>query len=189
LGLTTKRADLVREHQDFSKQKFLYRLSRTEYEREWGKEYRKPGSGARLLVFVVRILPRIGPLKAVDHTLPSSTTEDLYIKSVNSAVDSYKAKLALLHDGKLLLSLSNLDFDTGEPTKPGEYELADKTYAKLVGKLAERHFDIVTPALRENILEFYSAPHVVQPDNTRPGQWRKVVSEVEGLKSCSPCGQ
>ena len=188
VALLTKRADLVRENPDFSKQKFLYRLSRTEYEREWGKEYQKPGSGARFLAFVIRIMPKIGPLKAIDYTLPSTTTEDLYIKSVNNAVDSYKAKLALLHDGKLL-SLPNLDFDTGEPTKPGEYDLADKTYAKLVGKLAERHFDMVTPALRENILSFYSGPHVVQPDNATPDQWRKVVSDVADLKSCSPCGQ
>jgi hypothetical protein len=188
VALLTKRADLVRENPDFSKQKFLYRLSRTEYEREWGKQYQQPGPGARLLAFVIRILPRIGPLKAVDYTLPSSTTEDLYIKSVNSAVDSYKGKLALLNDEELL-SLPNLDFDTGEATKPGEYELADKTYAKLVGKLAERHFDMVTPALRENILAFYSGPHVVQPDHTTPGQWRKVVSDVEDLKGCSPGAQ
>ena len=188
VALLTKRADLVREEPNFSKQKFLYRLSRTEYEREWGREYLKPGPGARFLAFVIRILPKIGPLKAVDYTLPSPPTEDLYIKSVNRTVDSYKAKLALLQDGKPL-SLSDLDFDTGEPTRPGEYELADKTYAKLVGKLAERHFDMVTPALRENILVFYSSPYAVQPGHTTPDQWRKVVSDVEDLKGYSPVGQ
>jgi hypothetical protein len=187
VALLTKRADLVREHPDFSEKKFLYRLSRTEYEREWRKEYQKPGSGARLIAFIIRVLPRIGPLKAVDYTVPSSTTEDLYINSVNNTVDAYKAKLALLADGRLL-SLPNLDFDTGEPTRPGEYELAGKTYAKLVDKLAERHFDLVTPALREDILAFYSSPHVVQPDHTNPDQWHKVVSDVEDLKACSPCG-
>jgi Zinc dependent phospholipase C len=184
VALLTKRADLVRENPDFSKQKFLYRLSRSEYEREWGTVYQKPGPGARFLAFVIRLLPRIGPLRAVDYTLPSSTTEDLYIKSVNNAVDSYKAKLALLQDGQAL-SLPNLDFDTGEPTKPGEYRLADNTYAKLLGKLAERHFDLVTPPLRDNILAFYSNPLAIQPDHTTPDQRRNVISEVADLKSCS----
>ncbi len=188
VALLTKRADMVREDPDFRKQKFLYHLSRTEYEREWGNAYQRPGTGARLLAFVVRILPRIGPLKTVDYTLPSTITEDLYFNSVNTSVDSYKVKLAQLHDGKPL-ALPNLDFDTGAPTQPGEYDLADKTYAKLVDKLRERHFDLVTPALRDNIRAFYSSPHVVQHANTLPDHWHKAVSEFEDLKSCSPCGQ
>jgi hypothetical protein len=34
----THKKDIMREHPDFAKQKFLYRLSRSEYEKEWGKE-------------------------------------------------------------------------------------------------------------------------------------------------------
>src|SRR5215467_10837793 len=39
VALLSKRADLVRDTPDFSEKKFLYRISRTEYEREWGRNY------------------------------------------------------------------------------------------------------------------------------------------------------
>jgi len=188
VALLTKRADLVRERPDFSEREFLYHLSRTEYEKEWGKQYQRPGMGARFLAFVVRIMPKIGPLKTVDFTLPSSTTEDLYIKSVDKTLESYDAQLASLRHGKPL-ALPDRDFDTGKPTRPGEYTLADETYAKLVDRLSARHFDLVTPGLRANILAFYAGPHRTQPDNTAQDRWRKVISEVDDLRACTSCGQ
>jgi hypothetical protein len=181
VALLTKRADLVRENPGFNERKFLYRLSRSEYEKEWGTQYRKPGLGARILAFFVRVLPKIGPLKTVDFTLPSSTTEDLYITSVNKTVDSYKAQLVVLGRGGQL-TLPNRDFDTGRLTKSSEYKLADETYAKLVDKLAARHFDLVTPSLQANIVAFYGNPPHIQSGNVSPDAWSKVVSEVADLK-------
>jgi hypothetical protein len=46
VALLTKRTDIVRDTPNFSEKKFLYRLSRTEYQREWGADYKKPGPGA-----------------------------------------------------------------------------------------------------------------------------------------------
>src|SRR2546426_2013896 len=43
VALLNRRADLVRDTPNFDKRKFLYHLSRANYEREWGKGYRKPG--------------------------------------------------------------------------------------------------------------------------------------------------
>ena len=182
VALLTKRADLVRETPDFDKRKFLYRLSRTEYEKEWGTQYQKPGLGSRILAFFIRILPKIGALKTVDFTLPSNTTEDLYIKSVNRTVDSYNAQLTLLQRENPL-TLPNRDFDTGKLTNLGEYKLADETYAKLVDKLSARHFDLVTPELQASIVAFYGSS---QPDRPSPNDWQKVVSEVDGLKNWRP---
>ncbi len=54
------------------------------------------------------------------------------------------------------LVLPNRDFDTGNETGAGEYSLADSTYAKLLGKLSGRKFDLTSAALRDNILQFYS---------------------------------
>jgi len=52
-------------------------------------------------------------------------------------------------------SLFNRDLDTGKTVSPGEYALTDRTYDKLLVKLAEKKFDGVTSQLRENILSFY----------------------------------
>jgi hypothetical protein len=65
VALLTKHAELVQEDHNFDQQKFLYRLSRTQYEKEWGTQYQKPGFGARVLALVVKVMPKVGPLKTV----------------------------------------------------------------------------------------------------------------------------
>jgi hypothetical protein len=181
VALLTKHAELVRENPDFDQKKFLYRLTRAEYEKEWGTQYQKPGWRTRLFAAFVRILPKVGPLKNADITLPTPTTEDLYIKSVNKTVDSYKAQLTMLQH-RDQIDLPNLDFDTAKPTKPEEYKLADLTYAKLVVKLADRKFDLVTPDLQTDLVTFYSGPPHPQPDDITADEWHKVEAAVSDLK-------
>ncbi len=187
VALVTKHAELVHEDPNFDQRKFLYRLSRTEYEKEWGTQYQKPGWKTRFLAFVVKITPKIGPLKTVDVTLPSPKTEDLYFESVNNTVDSYKSQLKNLRRGGKL-ALANVDFDTGKPTKPDEYKLADETYAKLVSKLADRKFALVTPALQANIMAFYASAKL-SPSDIPADQWQKVESAVNNLKALEPPAQ
>jgi hypothetical protein len=186
VALLTKHAQLVQENPDFDQRKFLYRLSRAEYEKEWGTQYQKPGWRTQLLASFVRVLPKVGPLKTVDVTLPSPATEDLYIESVNKTVDSYKAQLKLLRQSGNQITLPNRDFDTGNPTKPTEYRLADETYSKLVQQLATRKFDLVTPDLQANIVAFYSEPTRLQPDKMSVDERRKLESAVGDLKSLHP---
>jgi len=82
--------------------------------------------------------------------------------------------------------LPNCDFDTGKPTKAAEYSLTDETYAKLLGQLSERNFDRTAPALRANILKFYSdlsAPIDTKTDQVR---WGRVLAALDQLKSVTP---
>src|SRR6202162_6027800 len=65
VALQTHKKDLMRETPNFSKQKFLYRLSRSSYEKEWGKDYVKPGLGTRILSTLLRYMPRIGSFKGL----------------------------------------------------------------------------------------------------------------------------
>jgi len=156
VALKTHEKDMMREQPDFAKKKFLYRLSRSAYEKEWGKDYAKPGFGARILAVFFRFMPRIGPFKGLGFKNPTPQTEDLYFKSINATIDQYRTFLREV--GTDSLQLTNCDLDSGQVTQAAEYSLADDTYAKLLQQLSAKRFEGTSPELRANILDFYSDP-------------------------------
>src|SRR5499433_1229247 len=93
VALLNRKQELVKETPNFDKQKFLYRLSRSHFEKEWGKGYRKPGFPERVLAFLLRIIPKVGPASALAFKVPSTQAEDMYIKSVNQTLDNYNSLL------------------------------------------------------------------------------------------------
>jgi len=184
VALRTHKKDMMREEPTFSKEKFLYRLSRSDYERDWGKEYSKPGDGARVLAVFMHYMPKIGPFKAMAFKNPTAKTEEMYFKSINNSVDQYRILLQAQRNGSL--QLANVDLDTGKKTMPAEYILTDESYAALLAKLSERKFDGTSPELRANILNFYadlSAPIETKNDNVR---WQSVLTSLDQLKAFTP---
>jgi hypothetical protein len=184
VALRTHKKDLMRETPNFAKRKFLYRLSRSGYEKEWGKDYIKAGLGTRVLAVLLRYMPKIGPFKALAFNNPTPQTEDLYFKSINTTVDQYRVFLEEVRSNSL--QLANCDFDSGKATKAAEYSLTDETYAKLLAQLATRKFDQTTPDLRDDILHFYadlSAPIETKKDNAR---WQSVLVDLDQLKLATP---
>jgi hypothetical protein len=184
VALQTHKKELMSETPNFAKQKFLYRLSRSDYEKEWGKEYTKPGVGTRILSTLLRYMPKVGPFKRLAFNSPTPQTEDLYIKSINTTVDQYRSFLEEV--GTDTLVLPNCDFDSGKQTKAAEYSLTDETYAKLLGQLSDRKFDRTSPELRANILEFYSDLSVLIETKKDQNDWKSVLSELDRLKSVAP---
>jgi Zinc dependent phospholipase C len=184
VALRTHKKDIMRETPNFARRKFLYRLSRSEYEKEWGKDYTKPDFGTRVWSVLLRYMPKIGPFKALAFNNPTPQTEDMYFKSINTTVDQYRIFLEQVRSDSL--KLANCDFDSGKETKAAEYSLTDETYAKLLGQLAERKFDLTSADLRNDILHFYadlSAPIETKKDNAR---WQSVLTALEQLKLVTP---
>jgi hypothetical protein len=181
VALVTKQDEMVKEDPSFAKKKFLYNLKRTEYEKEWGKSYQKPGLGARFMASLFRLVPKVGPFKAVGFKMPSPATETLYLKSINASVDQYRICLQDLRAGKL--TLENKDFDTGKRTQEGEYGLTDQAYGKLLEKLANAKFAAASPELQQNILAFYQDPNAPNLDKMKPDQRIKTRKNIEELKS------
>jgi hypothetical protein len=184
VALQTHKKDLMRETPDFSKRNFLYRLSRSDYEKDWGKDYTKPGFRTRLLSTLLRFMPNIGPFKALAFNNPTAQTEDMYFKSINTTVDHYRIYLEQVRAGTL--ELPNRDLDSGKATKAAEYSLTDDTYAKLLAQLIVRKFNLTTPALRDDVLLFYSdlsAPIETKKDTA---QWQGVLASLDQLKLVIP---
>ena len=184
IALRTHKEDLMRETPNFAKRKFLYRLSRSDYEKEWGKDYEKDGFKIRLFSILLRYMPKIGPFKALAFNNPTPQTEDLYFKSINTTVDQYRTYLIQVRTGSL--GLVNSDFDTGKETKAAEYSLTDETYAKLLGKLAERKFDLTSPDLRDNIVNFYSDLSLPLETKKDSARWQSVLTGLDQLKLFAP---
>jgi len=184
VALQIHKKELMREKKSSARQKFLYRLSRSGYEKEWGKDYVKPGVGTRIESTLLRYMPKIGPLKGLAFKNPTAQTEDLYIKSINTTVDHYKAFLEAVRTDTLVLP--NCDLDSGNVTKAAEYSLTDDTYAKLLTQLSDRQFDQTSPELRANILDFYADLSLPIETKKDQGHWRGVLMSLEQLRLVTP---
>ena len=181
VALLNRKDEMVREEPNFDKRKFLYYLSRVDYEKQWGRGYRRPGFGARVLAFFLKIIPKVGPFKAAAFKIPTAHSEDLYISSVNRTVEEYQALLKQV--GEHRFHLEDRDCDTGNLTRPGEYALGDKTYGKLVDRLEDQDFDRVSPELRAHLLHYYAQPDA--PISTRKSKkaWARTRKQLEPLRA------
>ena len=180
-ALLTKNNVDVPEKNDRARRKYIYYLSRADYETEWGKQYERPGFFARVLAFLFRLVPKVGPFKAVAFKVPSTQTEDLYLKSLDKTIARYTSELEQLRQ-QPEIHLPDINFDTGEPTHAGQYKLTDDSYAYLVDKLAGRHFDLLTSNLRDNILSFYG--NLQEPLDTKrhKEEFAKLQQRLQELK-------
>lgn len=182
VALLNRRADLVGETHNPERKRFLYHISRTNYEKEWGKGYRRPGIGSRILAFLLRHIPKVGPATALDFKVPSRKAEDMYIKSVNDTMDDYNSLLR--HVAENDLQLKATDCDTGRDTAPGEYPLTDDTYAKLLDLHSQHDFAQLPADLRDNILAFYA--HAPVETMQREKSWNRAQRNLLKLKQTVP---
>jgi hypothetical protein len=184
VALKTHKKDMMHETPTLARKKFLYRLSRSDYEREWGKDYSKPGFGVRFLAALLRFMPKKGPFKAMAFNNPTPATEELYFKSINTTVDQYRAFLEEVRTDSLLPP--NRDLDDGKRTRAAEYSLTDDTYGKLLVRLSKRKFDLTTAELRDDILRFYSDLSVSFETKKDKVIWQSVLTALNQLKSVTP---
>ncbi|MGH9395791.1 MAG: zinc dependent phospholipase C family protein [Terriglobia bacterium] len=136
---------------------------------------------ARFLVFLVELLPKVGALQTLQFKAPTPHTQTLFINSFADTVQRYHGLLAGVAGNHLMLE--NTNFDTGKAIHAGDYELADKTYAELLKKLASDHFHRVTPEIRADILAFYGNLNGPIATKNHPRAWRKLLRELDLLKS------
>ncbi len=179
-----KKDDVRKDQPGITRKKFLYNLSRASYQKNWGKQYQPPTFGERFLAFLIRILPKFGPLKVLQLKTPTPATEQLFEASFNAAMDRYRKLLSETAAGQP--DLPNDNFDTGGITGPGKYQLNDKAQANLLDALAKQKFNGASPEIRAELLEFFGHPDAPYTMKRKPKDWAKVQANLEQLKNAAP---
>lgn len=180
--------------------KYIYAVSRRAFKRDWGttyqkprflsprwlRQYRRPSFYARFLVIVFNLIPKIGPLSTFQFRPPTPQTEALFLKSFRVTVDNYTRLLAAQREGKL--DLPDTNFDTGLPTRKGDYRLADRAYLELLDRLDREHFHNLTPSLQKNMLTYFAEPGNPKPTLAQRFHSRRTRREMRELKAAAPAG-
>ncbi len=181
-----KKKEIQQDLPGMTRKRFLYNLSRASYEKSWGKRYRQPSAGEKFLAFLFRLVPKVGPLKALTLRMPTPETERLFEASFNVTVSHYRRLLRELGDGQLVLINDN--FDVGEVTASGEYSKADMTYAALLDRLAQSRFTTASPQLETDILRYFSDPTAPNAVRKNPKAWARLQQELGSLQQVAPIG-
>ncbi len=175
-----KEKDIMKEQPGMTRRKFLYNISRSSYQRDWSEKYHRTGAGTWILATFIRILPKVGPLKALDFKPPLPATEQMFELSFNRTLEFYRSLLARASDGQ---QIKAINLDTGDPVVAGKYELADQAYAQLVKKLASRDFADVPEPMRRNILDYYGSGSAIAASREHPRDWSKTQAALSKLRT------
>ncbi|WP_162276796.1 zinc dependent phospholipase C family protein [Mucilaginibacter pedocola] len=163
---------------------FQYKMSKKSFQLEYGKQREKPKFFARVAVFFISILPKIGPLKTLKYVSPGKAGERLFAMSFDTITTRYAA--ALKRAGNGTLNLPDMDFDTGKPSALGEYPIADDTYDKLLIKLQDNQFKNITPELQQNILRYYRNADTSATALKQRKEWKKASTSLQQIKVLKP---
>jgi hypothetical protein len=153
------RHQIRREVPGVQRREMVYRVSRSAYHQQFGTDYERPGVRARILTGVLQVLPKVGPLRALRFVTPPAEAQRVYRASFARTVRRYGELLhSQVRGGQMLsgASLPNTDFDTGHPTRLGEYALADQTYGEWLRKLDKEDFKRLSEPMKQNLLDFFT---------------------------------
>ena len=150
---SAKKNTILTQNHTATSKSFTFKMRRNQYDKQFGKGYKRPGFSAKLLSFFIRALPKIGPLRALRFKSPTPKSEKLFDDSFDTILVHYAVNLKQLP--KENVHPKDMDFDTGMPTANCEYSLADETYCDWLLKLKDDEFKNADPGIRQNIISFF----------------------------------
>jgi hypothetical protein len=180
----SKKGEISKATPGVTGRRFIYTMHRKNYYHEFASKDERPPFFGNVLSLFIRIAPKIGPLRVLKFKAPGAVAEKLFIQSFDTTVVFYTQHISLLQNGSLVLR--NIDYDTGLNTTPNEYKLADKTYAALLNKLMDNHFDSVTVSLQQNILSFYNGYKPAITSKREKKEWQQTDNALAQLKTMQP---
>jgi len=174
-----KKQEIRKDAPSVTRKDFLYNVSRSSYEKNWGSTYKRPGIRSKILATLFRFMPKVGPWRPLDFKRLTPEIETMYMASFNSTIDRYRQLLSELNAGSLRLPNDNLD--VGTSTAAGKYRLTDAAYSELLHKLHGRYAEM-TSELRSDILAFYLDPNAPNATKTDTKDWARVLQELDELR-------
>jgi hypothetical protein len=176
-----KRGDIQKSAPGMTHKRFVYEMKRSSYERNWGKQYDRPTVGDRILAFLLKLLPPIGPLKDLRFKMPTPPVEQLFMDSFERATKQYQGVLEKSQTEKLQLDGRN--YDVGVITPAGTYRLDDNIHAYWLHQLAKKNFATTTPAIRAEMQRYYANLDAPIATKKNKKEWAQVVAELQTLKT------
>jgi len=146
---------------------FRERLARMADQRKWKHTHQGPGIKAHLLAVLVFIVPKIGSVSDLAIKIPTPQTYEMYQSSVDHTVDIFGDMLQKLRNTGDDVKLANIDLDTGEHVKRGEYPLADATYARLLQRLTSTPDRAIPGDVKRNIMTYYGTIAITDKPNPK----------------------
>jgi hypothetical protein len=131
-------------------EQFVYNLTKSAFDQEWGSDYDRPGLLSRVGAFLLRLLPTVGKLRLLVPKPPTPEGERIYEESFNAVLESYRA--ALREDAP---SLPEVNLDVGGVTPAGAYQPSDLAWATLCARLHRLGHQRVDPEMAEAIRTHY----------------------------------
>ena len=180
----SKKGDISKATPGATGRKFIYTMHRKNYNREFVSKDERPPSFANVWSLLIRIAPKIGPLRVLKFKAPGAVAEKLFIQSFDTTIKYYSLYVSDLRSGPIFLD--NINFDTGLDTAPDEYRLADKTYTALLSKLSNQKFDSVTISLQQNILSFFNGYKPIITSKRTKKEWQRTEQSLSQLKTIQP---
>jgi Zinc dependent phospholipase C len=150
----SKSSEILKKDNTVTSKNFRYKMHLKEYNKEYGTGYKHPGFFPTVLSFFIRVLPKVGPTRALRFKTPNQQAEKYFDQSFDTIMQHYTDNIKQLKQPNI--TLKDKDFDTGKPTEPCEYSLADETYNTWLLKLKSDNFKNVTSSIKQNILGFYN---------------------------------
>ena len=180
----SKKKEIVKNNPGITKRKFTYKMRNGNYYHEYGKMRERPGFFPTILAGVIKILPKIGPLKDLKIKVPAPEAEQIFIQSFDSVQLHYTIALNTLPAQKVCFK--DIDYDTGKDTSPGEYTLADKAYIELLLKLKDDKFTHTDVNLKQNLIEYYGSCNEKIAALAGSDNWEKLSAALDTFKTLQP---
>ncbi len=167
-----------------TERQFVYTLTRSSYEGNWGKQYDRPSVLDCLLAALMRVIPPVGPLKALELKIPSPKVESLFAQSFDRSALEYSNRLEDVHSNRL--RLKNTNYDVGIVTPAGSYRLDDDIHSVWLNLLAEKHFSTVTPEIKSELVGYYADLNAPIATKKRGEKWDLLLEQLSELKAVTP---